>query len=297
MRLTFIVGTGRCGSTLLHQILARHPETSFLPRIEENHRRLAGLGRWSSALYRADHRPGLGGLARRFGPTEGYGLIDRQVSPIYSRPFRDLTADDVTPSLEARFRAFFERRFERHGLPVLVHKYTGWSRLGFFARIFPEAKFVHVVRDGRAVANSWLQMRWWDGYQGTANWQWGPLSAQRQALWEAAGRSYPVLAALGWDTLIDSYAAGRAGLGDDRYLELRYEDFVDDPEAQCRRILAFSELPWSAGFESQFRRIEVRRSRVDAYRRDLSPCQQQAVEGAMRSSLEQLGYPTGVALG
>ncbi|MEZ5595565.1 MAG: hypothetical protein R3E84_04105 [Pseudomonadales bacterium] len=35
MQLAFIVGTGCCGSTLLHEIFAKHADTSFLSQIEE----------------------------------------------------------------------------------------------------------------------------------------------------------------------------------------------------------------------------------------------------------------------
>src|SRR6056297_847349 len=142
VNLVFIVGTGRCGSTLLHEILAKHRDSSFFSRFEEQHGRLESLGRWGSPLYRKAHLPGGRHRAGRFQPTEAYGLLRRHVSPIYVRPYRDLTADDVTPWLAGRFRKFFEERFVRYGRPVLVHKYTGWSRLGFFAEIFPEARFV-----------------------------------------------------------------------------------------------------------------------------------------------------------
>lgn len=296
LQLTFVVGTGRCGSTLLHRILAKHPDAGFLSRAEEAGRRLAFLSAWANSLYRLEHKPGFRGFARRFLPTEAYSLIDRQVSPIYSRPFRDLTGADVTPWLERRFREFFESRFKRDGQVTMVHKYTGWSRIGFFARIFPEARFVHVVRDGRAVANSWLQMPWWNGYRGPEHWQWGVLSPARQALWDASGRSHVLLAALCWDTLIESYEAARPSLAPERYMMVRYEDLVEDPERHCREIVEFANLPWTRGFEREFARFEIRKSRVAAFQRDLDAGQQDLVESAIRPALQRLGYlaPRGI---
>lgn len=293
MNLTFIVGTGRCGSTLLHQILAGHSDSSFLSHFEEQHRRLAPLARYANTVYRQSHVPGMAGMAARFRPTEAYGLIDRTVSPIYSRPDRDLTGADVTPWLERRFRTFFESRYRDFGAPVLVHKYTGWSRIGFFSRIFPEARFVHVVRDGRAVANSWLQMRWWDGYRGTHQWQWGELSPERQTLWEQSGRSHAVLAALCWDTLVESYRHASAELGEGLYLEVRYEDLLENPADVLGDILEFSGLAWNADFTRRFERTEIRRSRVAAYERDLDPCQQAAVVRAVGPALSHYGYLAG----
>lgn len=294
MQLNFIVGTGRCGSTLLHEILAGHSDSSFLSRAEETGGRLRRLAGQANRFYRLEHLPGLGRVAGRFRPTEAYALIDRQVSPIYSRPFRDLTAADVTPWLEQRFRRFFETRFEHAGLPVMVHKYTGWSRMGFFARIFPEARFVHVVRDGRAVANSWLQMRWWDGYRGTTQWQWGALSPERQALWDGSGHSHPVLAALCWDTLMSSYDAATDGLSE-RYLEVRYEDLLADPAEVTGRILDFCGLSWNDDFARRFDRIEFRQSRKAAYLRDLDECQARAMERAIAPTLQRYGYLNGAS--
>jgi omega-hydroxy-beta-dihydromenaquinone-9 sulfotransferase len=41
----------------------------------------------------------------------------------------------------------------------LLLKITGWPRISFLSEIFEEAKLVHTMRDGRAVANSMLNVR------------------------------------------------------------------------------------------------------------------------------------------
>src|SRR4051794_18291881 len=100
----FMVGTGRCGSTLLHEVLARHPGIGFLSNIDDNLRRPVASGRYNNAIYRRipSRFTEKGGL--RFAPSEAYQLLDRRLSPIVSTPFRDLRADDVTPWLEGRVR-------------------------------------------------------------------------------------------------------------------------------------------------------------------------------------------------
>ncbi len=292
MQLAFIVGTGRCGSTLLHEIFAKHAETSFISAIEENRPRLARLHTLANAIYRAEHNPILKalGIAEEFVPTEGYALIDRKVSPIYSRPFRDLVEDDVTPWLNKRFRDFFGTRYASCGSPVLLHKYTGWSRLGFFSTIFPEARFLHVIRDGRAVANSWQQMRWWNGYEGTFNWLWGTLDTDQQSRWEASGLGFPVLAALGWEKLLNSYTDAEAKLAPERYLKLRYEDFLDDPAEHCREILDFFGLSFTPDFAKQLNTFDITSSRKAAFEKDLEPRHLRAIENAIGPVLARNGY-------
>lgn len=153
MKLVFIVGSGRCGSTLIHEIISRHEAFGFVSNIEDNFAALNKMGKWNGYLYRTP----IGNFTTkgklRFAPSEAYQIISREVSPIYANSCRDLLASDATPWLEKRFRRFFEERAQAQGRPFFLHKYTGWSRLGFFSSIFPDAKFIHIVRDGRAVAN------------------------------------------------------------------------------------------------------------------------------------------------
>src|SRR5262249_6370163 len=155
----------------------------------------------------------------RFAPSEGYSALPREVSPLLVDPFRDLTADDVTPWLERRLRTFFESRADAEGAPAYLHKFTGWPRARVLRGVVPEARFVHIVRDGRAVANSWLQMPWWRGHHGPEAWHFGPLPEEYAREWDAAGRSHVHLAGLGWKLLMDSYDAARAALPDDAWLQ------------------------------------------------------------------------------
>ena len=101
--------------------------------------------------------------------------MDRELSPILSRPWRDLTAADVTPWLAARTRAFFQVRADVQRRPVFLHKFTGWPRARFVEEALPGSRFVRVIRDGRSVVNSWLQTPWWRGPEGPSQWQWGAL--------------------------------------------------------------------------------------------------------------------------
>ncbi len=290
LSLVFIIGTGRCGSTLLHNIIARHKDTSFVSNIEEQYRRGRHLTPFANWMCRHDNLPLVSRYAHRFEPTEAYGLMNRQVSSIYSRPTRDLTREDVTPWLRKRFTDFFQHRHEKLGQPTFLHKYTGWSRVGFFGEIFPESRFIHVMRDGRAVANSWLQMPWWEGYQGPQHWQWGELKGEDLEMWERSGRSFVTLAGLCWLKLIRGFRRVTETTEPDRLLNLRYEDFIEDPTGKLRELLEFSDLEWDADFERQFARFNVTSSRANAFERDLTSAQQKELESVICGELEAHGY-------
>ena len=288
----FVLGTGRCGSSLVHEVIARHPGVGFLANIDDRARGQLPVG-WVAPLYRRLPTRFTQKGRIRLAPSEGYRILDAAVSPAISAPTRDLVADDATPWLSGRFRSFFERQARTQGAETFVHKFTGWPRARFIDTVFPSARFVHVIRDGRAVANSLLQMPWWQGYRGPAAWGWGPLPERYEKEWEAADRSFPVLAAIQWKILIDAFDEARQEIPADRWLDLRFEDFLDDPEGQTRELLRFMGLTWTDAFGRNFRHHGFDTTRQDAFRRDLRPADVEQIEGVLGEQLERLGYLDG----
>jgi hypothetical protein len=289
-RFVFVLGTGRCGSTLVQDVLAQHRSSGFVSNLDDNFPIPPSLGRWAADIYRAVP-PGLMQKSPvRCIPSEAYNALNRDVSPILSRPFRDLRDEDVTPWLERRLGAFFDSRAEAHGTPVFLHKFTGWPRARFLRRIFPEARFIHVVRDGRAVANSWLQMSWWLGYQGPDHWQWGPIPDRYRTEWTESMQSFPALAGILWKMLIDAFIEARSQIPPGQWLNVRYEDVVERPRQCFAEMLEFAGLPFDAAFDRAMSRYTFSRGRSDAFRRDLDPETLSRLNASLREHLEQLHY-------
>lgn len=290
MNPVFIIGTGRCGSTFVHEVIAKHEGMGFISNIEDNLPKINTLGRWNNRLYSSflgDHTR-KGGL--RFAPSEGYNLFSKEVSPIYANSCRDLMAKDVTPWLESRTVDFFEKRHKAQNRDIFSHKYTGWSRIQFFLKIFPDAKFIHIVRDGRAVANSWLQMPWWGGYRGPKNWLWGELPNEYQQEWLSKGQSFPHLAAISWKVLMDSFHESENFLTEAQYLKIKYEDILEDPKEKFAEILEFSGLDWSSKFEKSFANQKIIKGRSRAFEKDLDKSQVIEIEESLADYLSMYGY-------
>ena len=291
----FIIGTGRCGSTLVHELLARHPGVGFVSNVENRAPRLpAGVTRWNNSLYGSLSGGMPSALSRgrwRFKPSEAYGSLAHQVSPMVVAPMRDLIAADASPWLAGRFQAFFETRAKAQGRPVFLHKFTGWPRTGFIDAVFPDARFIHVVRDGRAVANSWLQMRWWNGYKGPSGWFLGPLPEAYAREFEASGGSFVLLAGLAWKLLMDAVDKARAAVPPEQWLDVRIEDVNDDPRGQITTMLKFVGLEWTPAFEEGFARHSFHSSRKEAFRRDLDPAGLALLEHSLSDHLKAWCYP------
>jgi hypothetical protein len=283
----FVLGTGRCGSTMLEEVLCRHPDVGFISNADDRLGLPTSLSRWNNLIYRRFPTaiPG-----KRFVPSEAYALLDREVSPLLSASVRDLDERDAGPWLSERVQSCFVARAAAQDATAFVHKFTGWPRARFLYHALPSARFIHVVRDGRAVANSWLQMPWWRGFGGPENWQWGPLPPELASQWEESGRSFAVLAGLLWRMLMDAYDVARAALPRESWLEVRYEDITAHPQVEFRRMLAFCGLEWTEEFERGFAQQRFSASRVDAFRRDLDANELRRMTEAIAPALKARGY-------
>jgi hypothetical protein len=287
-RYAFVVGTGRCGSTLIQEVLARHEDVGFVSNLDDRFR-WETAGAQVAAYRRLPPRFTAKGRAR-FAPSEAYRALSREVSPILADSFRDLTADDATPWLAERFRRFFEQRAEQQRLPLFLHKFTGWPRVGFVDAILPDVRYIHIVRDGRAVANSWLQMPWWRGHLGPEQWHFGVLPPHLQQTWDASGRSLVVLAGLAWHLLMDAYDEAASTVPADRWLELRFEDILAEPERCFRQMTDFVGLPWTSEFAQVIGRTPFSTGRSDAYVKDLGPRHTAELTTAIRDPLVRHGF-------
>jgi hypothetical protein len=117
-------------------------------------------------------------------------------------------------------RALYEIYAERQGKPRYGEKTPAYVRsMVKIEGALPEARFIHVIRDGRDVALS----RW----KRTLGDKDPAPAGQVAETWQRRIRR-----------------AQRHGRKVAHYLELRYEDLVSDTEPNLRRIAGFLELPW-----------------------------------------------------
>ena len=219
----FVVGVGRSGTTLLrlmldaHSELAMPPETGFIPDLIKAARpddatvddlvyAVTSHRKWGDfQLEEAD-------LRRRWN----------DVDPIKPRPV---------------VRGFYELYAEVQGKPRWGDKTPGYTmHMRRISRVLPEARFVHVIRDGRAVAHSRMKT----------------LSLREVEMEKVARR---------WRRRLRK--AQRQGRKLDHYLEIRYEELVRDPEANLRAVCDFVDLPWEDGMLSYHQRSEERLAELD----------------------------------
>ena len=206
----FVVGVGRSGTTLLRLMLDAHPElavppeTHFLPEL---------IGRF------ADGRtPGPADLAEAVTTHPGwrdFGMTEGDLGAAFAH---------ADPGAAGAIRAFYSAYAARHGkrrwgdkTPVYIES------IGVIGSVLGgQARFIHLIRDGRDVAVS------------------------RRARAVARGRE-PTPAAYEASTWRRRLEAARGeAKAVEHYREWRYEDLVAQPERILREICAFSELAFDA---------------------------------------------------
>jgi hypothetical protein len=158
------------------------------------------------------------------------------------------------------------------------------QHLGLLDGLFPDARYVHLIRDGRDAALSFLSVP-----EGLMTEGWGhPRDARGFACQ--------------WVTEVRAARRLGARLGPDRYLELRYESLVAEPEAVLRGVCAFAGLEFEDGMldyvgrtdsarkAHQQRLNEPPRQGVRNWRTEMAPDDRRAFEDVAGGVLDALGY-------
>lgn len=248
MRAAFIVGVARSGTSILGEIVAKHPDVSY--RFEPD------------AFWRrgkSDHHRDVGGGLTPTAVETARGIIKRVTWP----------------------KAMYVEKNPWHIL-----------RIPLVRAVVPEAKIVHIIRDGRDVACSMVP---------------GGIDHLKSSNWHELVRAYdgPELYARVWQEAI---AIALADLEGTDHLEVRYERLVAEPETEARRVMEYLGLDWHpdvaehcrlvgdntdnayhAARQVEWYRPDHKR-RVGRYLENLTPEQITGIEAAIGPTLQRLGY-------
>jgi hypothetical protein len=256
-----------------HPQLAVTPETHWIVRF---HKKLTHKGR--EALVTPRFVPKMFAYHR----FPEMGLSREQIQ----RLFDD---DGVVPY--ARFVSkVFALYGAARGKELVGDKTPGYARhVPLLHELFPGARFVHLIRDGRDVCLSAIDWR-----------RPGKLLACASS-W----REDPVTtAALWWNWHVRMARESGRELGPSLYCELRYESLVAAPADECARLCAFLGLRYSdlmlrfhegrtrhePGLDSKDAWLPVTAGLRD-WRTQMAPVDLERFEAAAGEVLDELGYP------
>lgn len=226
-------------------------------------------------------------IESRLGLAESYAFWAKHDNG-FPRPCRDLVSTDVRNNVRESVRRDLSRLLTPKRDRLLL-KFTGWPRIGYLQEIFPDAHFIHVVRDGRAVANSNITTPQWWGWRGPQNWRLGELTPEMMHEWEKYGRSFVVLAGLYWRIIVDAVESTKTAVSEDRFTQIRYEDFINAPLDTYENVASRCGLNWEQSFERKVRGTDFY-DPGEKWKKNFTDYQQGILEECLRPHLERYGY-------
>jgi hypothetical protein len=234
----------------------------------------------------------------------------------------ELSPESLTPEIKERVR----RRLDsmHHGAPVLIEKtVSNCLRVPYVLAVFPEASFVHLVRDGVDVVESayrkWTAGPDWRYIVGKArsfpiagafgyglsyakgvlrksvfgrrarDVTWGPRYAGIDE--DAAQLGHLEVCAIQWRCSVQKALEGLGAVAKGRRMTIRYESLVRQPQRQLERIAHFAAID-----ADYFARIDlgmVSTTNVGRGRRNLTDVQLAVVLRHINGLLAELGYACG----
>jgi len=279
-----ILGIGRCGSTIVHKIMKEaNPFAWFTGSLDKYPNQV-----WINRLrmHLADF-PFVGEFLHSRDPSESYNFWELNCKG-FRRPCRDLNAEDVTNFNVKNLHKAFEQTLTKTRKRLLI-KITGWPRIGFLKQVFPDAKFILIHRDPRAIVNSMIKTTFWDGWGGPSNWRFGELSQVYHELWMKHHRSFIALAGIQFNMFMDAYRVSKALYQNDSFLEMKYEDICANKLDAFQDLFEFSEIAWN---DKLLKKIE-KYSLTDfdfKWKQDLTTVQQNILNNVCDRELNYLGY-------
>jgi hypothetical protein len=270
--LFFVIGCGRSGTTLLQVMLDSHSEV-VMPN--ETHfyssftREIRNVAVTSENLEES---------------------VDKMLDFEHIRPM-NLDRDEVIrlaragdPGWDVIFLAILTAfRQQRGGRRVGEKTPAHYQALWHLYDAFPEARFINLIRDPRAVVDSFMKAPFYRNF----------------------GKN-PMHAIHSWRMAIDQHQIASSRADSRRYTSVRYEDLVERPREELTRICQFLDLPFEesmlefhhrehSGFLSgeshkQGTFKPVYTDSTVKWRKSLLPAQVGIIEGILGSRMEALGY-------
>lgn len=269
MRTVFVGASARSGTTFLGSMLGTHPRALATPESKFNVEAYLACARWSQPV----------------DLQEAYREIKRR--PDFPTWGIDMTTVDESEVAGLQSYAEIMHWLVKHyarsigrETPEIWVDHTPFNIVyaPILMELYPDAKMIHLVRDGRSVTSSVLKV------------DWGPNTPNAAAYW--------------WINRVAHGLAAESFLGPERIHRVRYEDLVLYPQTTLQSLCEFLEIEFEpsmvtgSGFRMPKHAAHIHphvgsapnADRINAWQRELTPRQIEIFESIAGQFLACLGY-------
>jgi hypothetical protein len=278
----FIVGCGRSGTTLLFNIFKKHPHLTGTTGYPDGEDQVGWIEHGNCLIS------GLGSSPTINGGHTGFHYC------------LHMDEQDVTPEIVENMTSYYhDDVLSGNGSKSVLNKNPHLSnKLRYVRGIFPDAQFVHIVRDCLPVVSSWIEMMdhaqpyqlfYLPKTEYPCFWVLpAPEKGARGAIFRKEDRIYP---GGGEAMLIDYWSKVNRNIpiqlwdSPEQLLTIKYEDLITNSLETINRVCEFCEIP---GFSEV--PVEINPTCNEKYREKLT--QMQKLEFLERSHITRtlFGY-------
>jgi len=220
----FIIGSGRSGNTLLRSILSGSPNISIPP---ESYRLPFSIKKFH--IYNNRDWPEIvAAVLEEFKSCKEFYTWDINLETVQSRleniDESKRTLSNIFDELYCTYSEKHNPESQKWGDKTPMNTlYLDWIKSAF-----PQSKFVHIIRDGRDVVSSYLKME------------------RYPTISEAAKR---------WSSSVSLAQIFGSKIGNN-YMEIRYEDLVEDPEKEINEVCSFLDIHYHSEMLEQTSQVD-----------------------------------------
>tara|TARA_B100001741_G_C16539517_1_gene593614 strand:- start:220 stop:1155 length:936 start_codon:yes stop_codon:yes gene_type:complete len=270
----FIIGSGRSGNTLLRSILSGNSDISIPP---ESYRIPFAIKKFHIFNNR-DWEDIVSQVLKEFEDCKEFYTWEIDITDAQKR-LENIA--DSKRTLSNIFDELFCTYTEKHspGSKIWGDKTPmNTLYLDWIGTVFPRSKFIHIIRDGRDVASSYLKMERYD------------------TILEAANR---------WINSIESAQSFGSKIKEN-YIEIRYEELVTKPEEVIKDTCDFLDIDYDSKMLDHTKQVKklgdtdkehhsnlskpISSDSVGKWRNNLSESDQESITKLLHKHLQRLGY-------